>query len=87
MPLLFYRSRNIFDYGCFLYDNAVQSELKRLDLITNKCIRLCLGYLKNIPADILSTEYPDSPWISEDNQVYIPNYTYRVQKLWFILVE
>ena len=63
ISLLFYRAcvRSLIDYGCLVYGNASISLLKKLDVIHNKCIRLCVGLLNDTPINALLSEAGEIP--------------------------
>nr|CAI5836562.1 unnamed protein product [Callosobruchus analis] len=63
VALTFYRAyiRSIIDYGCIFYGSASKSALKKLDVLQNNALRLCLGAMKSTPVEPLrieSLEYP-----------------------------
>lgn len=61
--LLFYRSliRSILDYGSLLYHSACDSELAKIEKIKNKCLRICGGYLKSTPINVMEAELREMP--------------------------
>lgn len=61
--LLFYKSfvRSILDYGCVLYGSAANIHLNKVNLIQNKCLRLCIGYLRTTPINIIEAECCEPP--------------------------
>jgi len=61
--LMVYHSfvRSSLDYGSAFYGMARKTQLKKLDLIHNKAIRLCLGALRSTPIDILMAEAGEFP--------------------------
>lgn len=61
--LLFYRSymRAIIDYGSMLYGSATNSLLKKLDLVNNKALRICVGAMKSTPVGALYVEANEPP--------------------------
>ena len=63
IALLFYRAciRSIIDYGCLAYGNASDSLLKKLDVISNRCLRLCIGCLNDTPINALLSEAAELP--------------------------
>lgn len=56
--LLIYKSliRSKIDYGAQIYSCAVTSELKKLDIVQNKALRLALGALHSTPGYLLEVE-------------------------------
>ena len=63
ISLLVYRSyiRSVIDYGSSAYGNASDSLLKKLDVIHNRCLRLCLGLLNDTPINALLSEAGEMP--------------------------
>lgn len=53
--------RPIFDYGNVLYTTAADCHLRRLDVIQNQCLRLCVGFLKSTPTEVLHAETTEWP--------------------------
>ena len=58
ISLTFYRSyvRSIINYGCLLYGAANQTTLKKLDILQNKALRICIGAMRSTPIGALLTE-------------------------------
>lgn len=54
--------RSVADYGAIFYASASNSLLKRLDILQNKCLRLCLGAMKSTPTEALRAEAQELPW-------------------------
>ena len=48
--------RTKLDYGCIVYGSARQSHIKRLDIVHNQGIRLCLGAFCTSPVQSLNVE-------------------------------
>lgn len=44
------------DYGCIIYGDASEKNLKILDTIQDKVFRQCLGFLQSTPVYILQAE-------------------------------
>ena len=63
ISLLFYRAciRSVFDYGCLAYGSATDSLLKKLDVVHNKCLRLCTGLMRDTPLNALLSEAGEYP--------------------------
>ena len=61
--LKLYRSlvRSKLDYGCVVYRNACDTDLKTLDVIHNQGLRLCLGAFKSSPVESLYVEAHELP--------------------------
>lgn len=61
--LLFYRSfiRSTIDYGCLLYGSSSNTNLKIIDRIQYKAIRICTGALKSSPCEAILAEAQDPP--------------------------
>lgn len=61
--LLFYKNciRSILDFGSIFYGSATTTNLNKINVLKNKCIRLCLGYLKSTPVQVLQAESCDPP--------------------------
>lgn len=56
--LLFYRAytRSIIDYGCTLYASASETTLRKLDILQNAALRICLGAMRSTPIEPLHAE-------------------------------
>lgn len=63
IALIFYKSlvRSILDYGSIFYGNTYHTHLKKIDLVRNKCLRLCLGLLRSTPINVLEVESGEPP--------------------------
>ena len=63
ISLLFYRSsiRSKIDYGSLAYGSACNSLLGKLDVVHNKCLRLCVGLLRDTPINALLSEAGELP--------------------------
>ncbi|XP_072395167.1 uncharacterized protein [Diabrotica undecimpunctata] len=61
--LLFYKTmvRSIMDYGSQLYGTAADTHLNKIEIQQNKCLRVCLGYLKSTPINIMQAEAVEPP--------------------------
>lgn len=61
--LLFYRSyiRSILDYGSIFYGSASNTNLRRIDVVQNKSLRICLGALSSTPIEPLHIEALEPP--------------------------
>lgn len=61
--LLFYQAyiRSIIDYGSILYGSASDSNLKRIDTVQNKALRICIGAMKSTPLVPLHVETLEPP--------------------------
>ncbi|XP_018576554.1 uncharacterized protein LOC108915084 [Anoplophora glabripennis] len=61
--LLFYQSlvRSIMDYGSILYGSASDTQLRKIDIVKNKCLRLCLGLLNTTPINTMEVETCEPP--------------------------
>ncbi|KAB0797424.1 hypothetical protein PPYR_05842 [Photinus pyralis] len=53
--------RSLLDYGCILYGCASNSNLKRLDAVSNKALRLCMGAMCSSPGDVVQVEAREPP--------------------------
>ena len=53
--------RSKLDYGCVVYRNASDTDLKALDVIHNQGLRLCLGAFKSSPVESLYVEANELP--------------------------
>lgn len=64
ISLIIYKSfvRSILDYGAIWYGQCSKTLLQKLESIHNKCIRLCLGYLRSTPIDVLLAESTEIPF-------------------------
>ena len=49
------------DYGAIVYMSALESELKKLDVVHNQGLRLCLGAFKSSPVESLYVEAFEQP--------------------------
>lgn len=60
---LIYRAtvRSILDYGSMLYSSACKTHLKKLDIVDNRAIRLCLGAMNSTPVPALYVEMGEPP--------------------------
>lgn len=75
--LTFYKSyiRSIIDYGCAIYGCANNQTLRKLDILQNKALRLCIGAMKSTPIEPLRVETLEPPlhlrrtMISEKNVI------------------
>ena len=63
VSLLFYRStiKSAIDYGSLAYGGAYESQLRKLDVLHNKCLRLCIGLLRDTPINALLSEAGEYP--------------------------
>ena len=61
--LRLYRSliRSKLDYGCIVYGAARKSYLRRLDVVQNQALRICLGAFRTSPIDSLHVEANEVP--------------------------
>lgn len=48
--------RSRIDYGSFLYDNAAKTHLKKLDVLQNKALRVCGGFIRSTPVHVMESE-------------------------------
>ena len=48
--------RSVIDYGSIVYDSAHPNALKKLDVIQNRCLRLCCGAMCATPISYLENE-------------------------------
>ena len=53
--------RSKLDYGCIVYRNASETDLKALDVIHNQGLRLCLGAFKSSPVESMYVEANELP--------------------------
>lgn len=53
--------RPIFDYGCVLYGNASNTHLKKLDTLHNQSLRMCVGFLRSTPTNVIYAETVEWP--------------------------
>ena len=63
VTLLFYKNlvRSVLDFGSIFYGSASATNLNKVNVLKNKCIRLCIGYLKSTPIQVLHAEACDPP--------------------------
>lgn len=63
VSLMFYRGtiRSVLDFGGMFYGSAKKSILRPLQIIQNKCMRLCLGFLRSTPLDVMYAEACELP--------------------------
>lgn len=63
ISLMFYRSyvRSVLDYGCQFYGAAAETHTKKIEVIQNKCLRLCIGYLQSTPITVIGAESVEPP--------------------------
>lgn len=63
ISLLMFRSliRSIIDYGSVLYGAAGQGLCKKINIVCNKALRVCLGVMKSSPVDCLYVEARELP--------------------------
>lgn len=61
--ILFYKAliRSVLDFGCIFYGDASKTDLKRIDQISNKCIRTAVGFLVSTPTDVIQAEICEPP--------------------------
>ena len=61
--LRLYRSfvRSKLDYGSLVYGSARKSYLRKLDVVQNQSLRLCLGAFKTFSVDSLHAEANEMP--------------------------
>lgn len=73
MGLLFYKSliRSILDYGSIFYGSATKTHLRKIEMIKNKCIRICLGCLPSTPIVAMEAEAGEAPL--EKRREYLTN--------------
>ena len=78
--LKLYRSlvRSKLDYGCVVYRNACDTDLKTLDVIHNQGLRLCLGAFKSSPVESLYVEANELP-LRERRQELLMKYGLRIK--------
>lgn len=53
--------RSHLDYGCIIYSNTTKNNLRRLDIIHNKALRMCVGAMMSTPIAALQIEAQDPP--------------------------
>ena len=53
--------RSKLDYGCIVYGSARPSYIKRLDIVHNQGLRLCLGAFRTSPVQSLNVEANEPP--------------------------
>ncbi|KAJ8941514.1 hypothetical protein NQ318_001796 [Aromia moschata] len=63
IALLFYSSlvRSVIYYGSIFYGSTTKAQLKKVDIIQNKCLRLSLGILNSTPINVLEAESGEPP--------------------------
>lgn len=61
--LLFYKSyvRSMIDYGSLFYGSASKTNLRHLDRVQYKCLRIVLGAMRSTPCPILLAEAGEPP--------------------------
>lgn len=64
VSLLYYRAtiRSIMDYGACFYGGAPDTQIKKIVMLQNKCMRLALGALQSTPTNILHAESGEPPF-------------------------
>lgn len=69
--LCFYRGmiRPVIDYGSTLYAYAAKTHLKRLQVVQNRCLRICLGAMLSSPVDALHVEAGEMPLVQRRQQL------------------
>ena len=70
--------RSKLDYGCVVYRNASDTDLKTLDVIHNQGLRLCLGAFKSSPVESLYVEANEPP-LRERRQELLMKYGLRIR--------
>lgn len=53
--------RSILDYGCVFYASGSNSLMKRLDIVFNKALRVCLGIMNSSPVECFYNEANEPP--------------------------
>lgn len=63
VSLTFYRTyiRSIVDYGCFFFGDACKTLLNKIKIVQNKCLRICMGYLRSTPTVVMYAETCELP--------------------------
>lgn len=61
--LMFYKAyvRSILDYGSIFYGSAAVTHLKKIETVKNRCLRLCIGFLKSTPIPVIEAETLEPP--------------------------
>ena len=61
--LIFYKAylRSIIDYGSIVYGSAANTILKKVDIMQNKALRICIGAMCSTPIGALLTESNEPP--------------------------
>lgn len=65
IALLFYKTyiRSIIDYGCTLYGSASNLTLKKIDVVQNRALRVCIGAMNSTPVEPLRIESNEPPLV------------------------
>lgn len=53
--------RSVFDYGSIAYMSAAESNLKRLDVLQARALRICSGSFKTSPVSSIQVEMGEMP--------------------------
>jgi hypothetical protein len=63
IALMFYKAyvRSILDYASQFYGSAAETHLNKIEVIKNKCLGHCVGYLKSTPIMVLEAETAEPP--------------------------
>ncbi|KAK9731380.1 hypothetical protein QE152_g13696 [Popillia japonica] len=51
----------MFDYCAIIYANVSDSLLKKIDVVHNKSLRMCMGYLRSTPIKVILAEACELP--------------------------
>jgi ribonuclease HI len=82
MLLRLYKSlvRSVMDYGCIFYDSSSKTNLKSLDPVQNRCLRIAIGARKTTPVLSLEVEADILP-LDIHRKMVIMRYHARVSEL------
>lgn len=53
--------RSRIDYGSFLYGNSAKSNLRKIDILQNRAMRVCGGFIRSTPIYVMESELSIPP--------------------------
>lgn len=68
ISLILYKAtiRSLIDYGSVVYGGASNTLLNKLEVVHHKCIRICIGFLRSTPINVLLAESGELPSATEE---------------------
>ena len=64
-----------FDYADVIFDKALNKDIKKLQTLQNKCLRICLGEERRFHAD-RAHKVTDTPFLKDRRKAHIRNFMY-----------